>query len=119
MTQYEVVGKHVTISSSNLDEDTYHPSNDKVELEPGEVYDELEIPESALEAFPDRFREVTVADSGDEGDEVPDPGEYTIDEFEELLEGGEYDDVLGELEEREAEGRDRSGIQSAIDERRE
>lgn len=64
------------------------------------------------------------SDDADDGDEetkdsvVTAPEEYTIDEIEDELETGEYDDHLETLRENEEDGKDRAGVYDAIGVRR-
>lgn len=84
---------------------------------PDETYEEGDViedpPEAVLDAFGDRLVEIEASDG-----ELPDPSEYTIDEFEEHLEDGRYDERLDELSELEENGDARDGIQQVIEDRR-
>lgn len=120
MAEYRVTHKRIVLSSSHSTE------GDGGSLEATanqEVYEEGDIiedpPEAVLSAFGDRLEEVRYRDEEEDDDsDLPDLSALTVDEVEELLADGEYDDRLDELEAQEEEGDDRSGVYSALDERR-
>lgn len=113
MSRYKVIRKRITFSASRKDDAT-NASSDQETYEPGEVIEDP--PEAVLRAFGDRLEEVS-QESTEQTTDLPDPGEYTIDEFEELLGDGEYDDHLDELHELEKEGNNRDGMIEVIEDR--
>ena len=117
-------------------ESTFHDGQRNFRATGPGVYD---VPEDAVEDYLDHRSDAweCVDDGGDEGesdsdqeddaeadaelsdDELAEVLDGTIPEVEEELATGDYDDVLDELEALEEDGEDRSGVYSAIDDRRE
>ena len=117
-------------------ESTFHDGQRNFRATGPGVYD---VPEDAVEDYLDHRSDAweRVDDGGDEGesdsdqeddaeadaelsdDELAEVLDGTIPEVEEELATGDYDDVLDELEALEEDGEDRSGVYSAIDDRRE
>lgn len=78
-----------------------------------EVGDKFDPTDDELSAFGDRLEEVETRVV-----EMPELAELTVDEVEEELASGDYDDVLDRLEELEEDGKDRQGVYDAIEGRR-
>ena len=117
-------------------ESTFHDGQRNFRATGPGVYD---VPEAAVEDYLEHRSGAweRVDDGGDEeesdgnqeddakadaelpDDELADVLDGTIGEVEEALETGDYDDVLDELEALEEDGEDRTGVYSAIDDRRE
>ena len=117
-------------------ESTFHDGQRNFRATGPGVYD---VPEDAVEDYLDHRSDAweRVDDGGDEGesdsdqeDDAEADAELSDDELAEVLDGtipevkeelatGDYDDVLDELEALEEDGADRSGVYSAIDDRRE
>lgn len=82
-----------------------------------------DVPDDQEEAFRERGWEDPPEEEDEDGDEtetdeIDDLLDGTIPEIEEALASGDYDDRLDEVEQREDAGEDRSGVQEAIDNRR-
>lgn len=94
-----------------------HEGDEVVTYEAGDAF---EPTDAELQSFGDRLEPVEedVTPGGNASEPPLEPSEYTVDEFEAELDGGEYDDYLDELEELEAAGKDRQGVYDAIEDRR-
>lgn len=109
-----------------------HTNGELVEFDENGLADpDDDIEESLIEAHDDieRYDGDLEAGEGDDQDdeedvdeeiEVPlDPSEYSVDELQAELATGEYDDVLYEISQLEAQGEDRTTAHEAIAARRE
>lgn len=129
MTTHEVIRKRHVRGYSHYERED---DGDQPEWEVYEVGDLIEPTEEELESFGDRFRELPASravDSGNPSSEVeedsePDEDEVhlsslNVSEIRDLIESGQYDDHLDEIEAAEEDGEDRVGVKNAIADRRE